>query len=128
MPEQTNFERAIREWWDGPGLVADLRDADWLETEPDRLDRRIYIGSSRFLEGLAKQATPKEEWADADENGFLNDIVDEYLEALVSWVAELMDEHVYAEDYEGDVFLGQYKEGEEKPSIPGVLDWWPAEE
>lgn len=130
MPEPTNLELAVRRDWYVDALVVDLREAPWEETEPGRVDRRTYIGPYYALLQLSKSASTEEEWEEAAKEGFEHEIVDEYLEALSSWVAQIIGEHVYAEISEDDVFLGQYQESEPPPPPPppGVLDWMPPDE
>jgi hypothetical protein len=105
----------IRRQWDIPGVVADLRKEKWSRTEPNRIDRRHWIGSYQTLERMAREAFPAKEWSEAAAEGFEHEIVDEYMEALAEVIMdsmgkELRREHVYATFEEGEAWIGQYED------------------
>lgn len=109
------LQLAIRKQWDIPGLLSDLRAAKWYKTEPNRIDRRTWVGSYPTIEKMAKNATSPKEWQEAAQEGFEHEIVDEYMEALAQVMMEAMGkelrrEHVYATFEEGEGFLGQYED------------------
>jgi len=105
----------IRKQWDIPGLIADLRQQKWERTEPNRIDRLRWIGSYQTIERMAMEAFPQKEWNEAAKEGFENEIVDEYLEALGNAISDgmgkkLRREHVYTTVENGDVWIGQYED------------------
>ena len=63
---------------------------------------------------LAKRTVKPQEWADAEENGFEQEIVDDYLNALSELLEIEMGESVYGMIEEDEGFLGQYEEGDEE--------------
>jgi hypothetical protein len=110
-----DLKSRILKQWDIPGLLSDLRGAKWARTEPNRIDRRIWIGSYPTIENMARQAFPVSEWREAAQEGFEYELVDEYMEALSEVVMdamgkELRREHVYTMFEEGDAFVGQYED------------------
>ena len=105
----------IKSQWDIPGLLSDLRQAEWMQTEPNRIDRMAWIGSYPTIQAMAKDAFPAKEWREAADAGFEDEIVDEYVDALAEVVMdamgkELRREHVYATFDEGEVYIGQYED------------------
>lgn len=109
------LKAAIRRQWDIPGLITDLREAKWESTEPNRIDRRAWIGSYDTIRDMAWKTFPKKEWKEALEAYMEDELVDEYLEALAEVVSkgmgkELRREHVYATFDEGEAFIGQYED------------------
>lgn len=105
----------IRKQWDIQGLITDLREQKWQRTEPNRIDRLRWIGSYETIERMAKDAYPTKEWNEAAKEGFENEIVDEYLEALGTAISdgmgkELRREHVYTTIEDNDVWIGQYED------------------
>lgn len=105
----------IKAQWDIPGLLSDLRQAKWAQTEPNRIDRMAWIGSYDTIQAMAKDAFPAKEWREAADVGFENEIVDDYMEALAEVVMdamgkELRREHVYATFDEGEAYIGQYED------------------
>jgi len=119
--EQENPSWQVEEDWDVSGLAEDLKEAPWEETERNRVDRRIFLESADQLESLVQAKLPEDEVAEAEESDtlpeLLQDAVQEYLDELAEAVAEELGEHVYGEFYEGDVFLGQYEEGEKAKKL-----------
>jgi hypothetical protein len=114
MDEQ-KLKAKIRQRWDIPGLIADLRQEKWRRTEPHRIDRTHWVGSYQTIEQMARDAFPVKEWDEAAKEGFEHEIVDEYMDALAETVSEgmgkeLRREHVYATLGEGEVLIGQYEE------------------
>ena len=114
MDEQ-KLKFRIRKQWDIQGLIADLREQKWQRTESSRIDRLRWIGSYEKIESLAKEAFTSKEWNEAAKEGFENEIVDEYLEALGNAISdgmgkELRREHVYTTIEDGDVWIGQYED------------------
>jgi hypothetical protein len=110
-----DLKSRILKQWNIPGLLSDLRKAKWGRTEPDRIDRRTWIGSYDTLRSMARAATSVKEWKEAAKDGFEDEIVDEYMEALAEVVMdamgkELRREHVYTTFEDGDGFLGQYED------------------
>src|SRR3972149_1289237 len=96
-------------------LISDLRKAKWHRTEPNRIDRRSWLGSYSLIEQMARDPFPGKEWREAAAEGFEHELVDEYLEALAQVVMdtmgkELRREHVYATSEDGDAWLGQYED------------------
>lgn len=113
--DEKKLSAKIQEQWDIPGLLSDLRQAKWARTEPGRIDRLSWIGSYQTLESMAKDAFPEKEWEEAEEEGFENEIVDEYMEVLARVVMdamgkELRREHVYTTFEEGEAYIGQYED------------------
>jgi hypothetical protein len=109
------MEKAVRKDWDIQGLISDLREAKWGQTEPNRIDRRSRLASYDDIRSLAKNAIPKKEWEEARVNGFEDEIVDDYMERLAEAVMEgmgkeLRREHVYATFEEGEGYIGQYED------------------
>lgn len=128
------FRRKVESHWNIPGLVQELCDAAWHNTEPHRYDRMISIGSWWSIMELTKDIVPEEEWKDAKREGFEHEFVDDYLETLSSIVSEKGKcvqvrikpgkkewrpgktktmkpiGHVYGTYEDGDCFLGQYEE------------------
>lgn len=114
--ELSDMDKLVRKHWDIKSLAADLGGEDWEQTEPHRIDRRTFVGSIDNIEELAKEAVSEQELADAEKDDtlleLLEDVSREYVDALGEAVAEVMGEHVYGELYEGDVFVGQYEDGD----------------
>ena len=113
--DQKKLLAKIRRQWDIPGLLSDLRKEKWRKTEKNRIDRTHWIGSYQTIEQMAREAFPAKEWNEAAKEGFENEIVDEYLEALSDVLIdttgkELRREHVYATFEEGEAFIGQYED------------------
>ena len=113
--DQKKLLEKIRRQWDIPGLLSDLRQEKWRQTEKNRIDRTHWIGSYQTIERMAREAYPTKEWNEAAKEGFEGEIVDEYLEALSDVLIdatgkELRREHVYATFEEGEAFIGQYED------------------
>jgi hypothetical protein len=111
----TRMEKAVRKDWDIQGLISDLREAKWGQTEPNRIDRRTWLASYDAIQSLAKNAVPAKEWEEASMNGMEAEIVDDYMEVLAQAVMEgmgkeLRREHVYATFEEGEGYIGQYED------------------
>lgn len=109
------LKEKIREQWDIPGLLSDLREMKWYRTEENRIDRLSWIGSYDTIKSMAKNAFPEEEWDEAAAEGFEYEIVDEYMDALSDVVMdatgkELRREHIYATFEEGEAYIGQYED------------------
>lgn len=105
----------IQKQWDIPGLLSDLRQEKWHKTEPNRIDRRHWIGSYETIERMAREAFPSKEWDEAAKEGFENELVDEYMGTLAQTIIEatgkeLRREHVYTTFEEGEAFIGQYED------------------
>lgn len=114
MDEQ-RLKLRIRKQWDIQGLITDLREQKWHRTEPNRIDRLRWIGSYETIERMAREAFPSKEWNEAVKEGFENEIVDEYLEALGQAISdgmgkELRREHVYTTFEDGEAWIGQYED------------------
>lgn len=114
MDEQ-KLKLRIRKQWDIAGLITDLREQKWQRTESNRIDRLRWIGSYETIERMAREAFPSKEWSEAAAEGFENEIVDEYLEALGNAISdgmgkELRREHVYTTIEDSDVWIGQYED------------------
>lgn len=112
---QRGVAQKIRNQWDIPGLIVDLRKEKWHQTEPNRIDRMHWIGSYSVIEDLAKDAYPAEEWDASAVEGFEDELVDEYLSALSDVIieatgGELRQEHVYTGIENDEVFIGQYED------------------
>jgi hypothetical protein len=115
VSDKARLVTIIKKQWDLPGLVADLREAKWHQTEPARIDRLHWIGGYHIIEDLAKDAYPEKEWNEAAAEGFVHEIVDEYLEALGDALMdvtgkELRREHIYTTIEDNEVFIGQYED------------------
>jgi len=113
--DQKKLLAKIQRQWDIPGLLSDLRKEKWRQTEKNRIDRTHWIGSYQTIEQMAREAFPAKEWNEAAKEGFENEIVDEYLEALADVLIdatgkEFRREHVYATFDEGEAFIGQYED------------------
>lgn len=111
----TPLEQTIYQQWDIPALTNELRAQGWMKTEPNRIDRLLWIGSYEALRKLASDASSEEEWSLAVEEGLEDEIVDEYMEGMAKAVMEAMGgelrrEHVYAIFEEGEAFIGQYED------------------
>jgi len=78
----------IRKQWSIDVLVQELCEATWSETEHNRCDRRIWIGSYATISEMAQEVFPAGEWADAAKEGFEHEIVDDYVETLAAIVAD----------------------------------------
>lgn len=121
----------IEAQWDIDGLVKDMCETPWEQTEPHRCDRMIYVGSHQGIREMAKEVYSEKEWAEAEEKGFECEIMDEYLDILADIVSEgkcpLVEPkgvkewrpgkrrrqklgHVYGTFANGDAFLGQYED------------------
>lgn len=114
MDEQ-RLKSKIRRQWNIPGLLSDLRQEKWHRTEPNRIDRMHWLGSYQTIEYMARQAFPSEEWEEAEAEGFENEIVDEYMDALAEVLVdatgkELRREHVYTTFEDGEAWIGQYED------------------
>jgi hypothetical protein len=106
--------RAIaRKHFDTRAVVFDLLNADWYWSEPRRLDRMVYIGTVDGIESLLSDEMPRA-WAKAKKEGYENELVDEFAEALGEAVAKMMKEHVYVTFEVGDVYAGQYEDFRDK--------------
>lgn len=123
MPNE--MDRPVHEHWNIDGLVADLRAAEWEQTEPHRQDRRVWLGTYRAIVDLTQRAVSKEEWAESARNDYREELLDEYMDAVSRAVSANMGEHVYASFEDGDAFVGQYRE--EDREKPGPMDWYPSE-
>lgn len=106
------LHQLVRKHWDIPGIIDDLRRESWYQTEPHRIDRQTFLASYKTFEELAKESVTEEEWAEAEEGGFTNEIVEDYMNALAEVLSDVMGEHVYVIPEAGDVIVGQYKEGD----------------
>ncbi len=105
----------IKEQWDIPGLLSDLRKAKWAQTEPGRIDRMTWVGAYDTIRSMAQGVFPAEEWKRAIQDDFDHELVDEYMDALSEVVMdamgkELRREHVYATFEDGEAFIGQYED------------------
>lgn len=115
MASEDRLVDLIKSHWDVDGLIADLRAQKWQQTEPNRIDRMAWIGSYDAIRRLASDSVSDEEWAEAEAEGFEDEIVEKYMETLAKVVMdamgkELRREHVYTIFEEGDAFLGQYED------------------
>jgi hypothetical protein len=106
----TRIEKAVRRDWKASSLEKEIRSQKWFATEPNRIDRTAWIGSYDQIRDLAKAAVPSKEWKEAQDVGFEDEIVDEYMDALAEMMVEKMSEHVYATFLEGEAYLGQYED------------------
>ncbi len=118
MPELTPLQEKVRTHWDIPGLKSDLLAETWNITERHpgwiRIDRTTWLGSADSIWQLAKRTVTPEEWGEAEANGFEQEIVDEYIEALSQLLEFETGESVYAMIEENEGFLGQYEEDAEE--------------
>lgn len=130
------FREIVKSHWHIDGLVGDLCDAAWRETEPNRYDRMLGIGSWDSILELAERAVDDEaEWRKAQKEGYEPEYVDQYLDTLASIVSEKgkcvqtrIPEgkkewrpgakmvvkkigHVYGTYEDDECYLGQYEEG-----------------
>ncbi len=118
MPELTPLQDTVRTHWNIPGLRRDLLNETWNITERHpgwiRIDRTKWLGSADSIWSLAKRTVTPQEWAEAEANGFEQEIVDDYLNALSELLEIEMGESVYGMIEEDKGFLGQYEEGDEE--------------
>lgn len=113
--DERKLKGRIHGQWDIQGLISDLRQEKWRRTEPNRIDRMHWVGSYQTMERMARLAFPSKEWNEAVKEGFENEIVDEYMEALAETISEgmgkeLRREHVYATFEDGEAWIGQYED------------------
>ena len=118
MPELTPLQDKVRTHWNIPGLRRDLLGETWNITERHdgwiRIDRTTWLGLADTIWNLAKRTVTPQEWAEAEENGVEQEIVDEYMEALSQLLEFETGESVYGMIEENEGFLGQYEEDAEE--------------
>lgn len=102
--------------WHYEGIAIDLRNQPWHITERYqsgiRIDRTAFLCSYEYVEGEIQEALTDAEWEHVRHEDYIAELVEAYTGHIAARVSEIMGEHVYDMFDEGNVYLGQYEEGD----------------
>lgn len=108
--DDEKLKRAVRTQWDFRQVIRDLRRQKWRGTEPERIDRMLWLGDEAEFEKKTKATFGLKEWKSAANDGMQGELVSDYMEALAEVLSEAMKEHVYVMFHNGEVYAGQYED------------------